>query len=114
MGQGGLTLALLPLLAIPVLFPLYLLGFLFAFLEALRKVAAGTLLADLLPKEARARARGSWGPSIPLPTPFPIWPEVSSSPSPFGWEGSGGEGQAPLGGGLAGKGGFVVPEWGPW
>ncbi|BFH76586.1 hypothetical protein TthTF19_17410 [Thermus thermophilus] len=61
LGQGGLTLALLPLLATPVLFPLYLLGFLFAFLEALRMVAAGALLADLLPKEALARARGQLG-----------------------------------------------------
>ncbi len=58
LGQGGLTLALLPLLGVPSPLPLYLLGFLFALLEALRMVAAGALLADLLPKEALARARG--------------------------------------------------------
>ncbi|GAA6748875.1 MFS transporter [Thermus tengchongensis] len=61
LGQGGLTLALLPLLSAPSPLPLYLLGFLFAFLEALRMVAAGALLADLLPKEALARARGQLG-----------------------------------------------------
>ncbi|BDB12148.1 MFS transporter [Thermus thermophilus] len=61
LGQGGLTLALLPLLSAPSPLPLYLLGFLFAFLEALRMVAAGAPLADLLPKEALARARGQLG-----------------------------------------------------
>ena len=61
LGQGGLTLALLPLLSAPSPLPLYLLGFLFAFLEALRMVAAEALLADLLPKEALARARGQLG-----------------------------------------------------
>ncbi|GGN02641.1 hypothetical protein GCM10007092_16190 [Thermus composti] len=61
LGQGGLTLALLPLLTTPALLPLYLLGFLFALLESLRMVAAGALLADLLPKEALARARGQLG-----------------------------------------------------
>lgn len=60
-GQGGLTLALLPLLGAPSPLPLYLLGFLFALLEALRMVAAGALLADLLPKEALAQARGKLG-----------------------------------------------------
>ncbi|KHG66526.1 major facilitator family transporter [Thermus sp. 2.9] len=61
LGQGGLTLALFPLLATPALLPFYLVGFLFALLEALRMVATGALLADLLPKEALARARGQLG-----------------------------------------------------
>jgi MFS family permease len=61
LGQGGLTLALLPLLGAPSPLPLYLLGFFFALLEALRMVAAGALLADLLPREALARARGQLG-----------------------------------------------------
>ena len=61
LGQGGLTLALFPLLGAPSPLLLYLLGFFFALLEALRMVAAGALLADLLPKEALARARGQLG-----------------------------------------------------
>ncbi|GAA6739983.1 hypothetical protein Thermus77359_01670 [Thermus oshimai] len=58
LGQALLTLGVLALLPSPPLLPLYLAGFLFAALEALRLVAAGALLADLLPQEALARARG--------------------------------------------------------
>ncbi|WP_232822484.1 MFS transporter [Thermus sediminis] len=56
LGQGLLSLALfLTGTSLPFL---YLLGFLFAGLEVVRMVAAGALFADLLPKEALARARG--------------------------------------------------------
>lgn len=56
LGQGALCLALLPVgVSLPLL---YALGFLFAGLEMVRMVAAGALFADLLPKEALARARG--------------------------------------------------------
>jgi MFS family permease len=56
LGQGLFSLTLfLTGTSLPFL---YLVGFLFAGLEVVRMVAAGALFADLLPKEALARARG--------------------------------------------------------